>query len=143
MNLIEQKRKMIWYRWDQLRDIVTEDISFPPREYLESECRIKDISSELPADIELVDRRRGGCMELFQDFESLYQTDGEPIPFGRVWYVVFYDESGEIHDVSDACVGFDEAIEYAVEHAQAYDMPILRYTSIYDFDNAYYRHMEK
>lgn len=134
LTILDVKKKLVLYNMDKYRDLY--EIDFPSDDEIRNKICIKNISDDIPASIELVDTRRNNCIELFRDFDNVY----EQIEFGKSWYVVFYDSVGDIHDVSNVLNGLDEAIEYAIEHAHAYDIPVMKYTSIYNFDNAYYRH---
>jgi len=140
INLLDNKRDSIYHMWIKCESVGDIKDSHYSRKWLDKHCRIRDLATEIPEDVDIVSERESGCIELFQDFDTTnYNQDtDERIPIGEAWNYTTW--------VADDCdggygsfKGLDTALTHAIQHAREMDRPIVRYSSITLFDNITYR----
>jgi len=142
-ELLNQKREEIFDHWSQMKYINDKFENHPSRQWLYDHCNIENIADDLPDDVEAVDERESGCIELFRDFEmvQLNHDTLEYIEIGHVWDFVEWDNENTVRQSHGPYDGFNECLDYAVEYAKENNLAILQYTSITSFDNQQYRSM--
>jgi hypothetical protein len=140
VDLLDEKRDSIYQMWvkcENLNDIYENHHS---REWLDNHCMVRDLSEMIPDDIDVLEERDSGCIELFQDFDSTHhdQNTGERIAIGEAWdYTTWVGEGCD--GGYGSFEGLDTALTHAIQHAREMDRPIVRYSSITLFDNITYR----
>jgi len=142
-ELINNKRERIYRHWLKMSYVTDTYEEHPDRDWLDEHCVIKNIASELPEDVQIVQEREAGCIELFRDFETaqLNHDTLEYIEIGHVCDFVEWDDENTVKQSNGPYDGFKECLDYAVEYAEENNLAILQYTSITSFDNQQYRSM--
>jgi len=140
-ELINEKRDDIFSHWSTIKSADDNYEDHPSREWLDEHCVVKNIASEIPGDVEIVDKREKESIELFRDFEiqQLNNDTLEYIDIGRAWDFVTWGDANNVDKSCGPYDGFDECLQHAIEYARENDLAILQYTSITSFDNLRYR----
>ena len=140
-ELINEKRDDIFEHWSTIKSADENYENHPSRDWLDENCVIKDIVSEIPSDVATLSERKENCIELFRDFEiqQINHDTMEYIDIGQAWDFVTWDDEQTVENTHGPYGGFDECVESAIEYARENDLAILQYTSITSFDNLRYR----